>query len=132
MGDTSHIRDERPLLAFIYDRRFSPSVVLDLRLTHCREYAAAAGVEVAGVWIDTGDDALSDERRPLFADMVAAMRTAGQQGRTVACLVADWDRISRDAYRSAALRRMVAEAGGYTMTCDGDDDRAPVARTGAR
>lgn len=131
MGQTPTSTGERPL-AFIYDRRFSPSVVLDLRLIHCREYADDAGFEVAGEWIDAGDEALSDDRRPRFADMVAAMRAAAEQGRTVACLIADWDRISRDAHRSAGLRSMVTRAGGYTMTCEGDDDRAPVARTAAQ
>ncbi|WNI16600.1 hypothetical protein [Actinacidiphila sp. ITFR-21] len=113
-------------LAFIYDRRFTPAEGPSaLRLEHCLEYAAEAGMEVAGRWCDTGDDALSDDVRPQLDQLVGAMRTAATAGRTVVCLIASWHRLSRDASRQAVMRYRIAAVGGYTVTADGEDDRPP-------
>jgi Resolvase, N terminal domain len=113
-----------PPLAFIYDRRFTPSRgVLQIRLETCREYAAEMGWAVAGEWVDVDQAALSDDHRPQLDAMTKAMREQAAEGRTVVCLLATWDRLSRSGLRLAAFRFHVAQAGGYTATADGEDDR---------
>lgn len=122
--------DTPPPLAFIYDRRFSPTVaILDLRLEACREYAAEMQWDVAGTWVDEDDDAMSDTRRPQFRKMIDAMRDAAGTGRNVVCLIADWDRLTRNVHQSAVFRRDIASTGGYTATSTGEDDR-PGSSTG--
>lgn len=113
-----------PTLAFVYDRRFTPTVaILGLRLETCREYAAELGWEIAGEWVDVDDHALSDEVRPQFGLMLTAMRAAADTGRTVVCLLNEWDRLSRDANRQAAFCYRIRRAGGYTATQLGESDR---------
>jgi hypothetical protein len=121
--------DALPVLAFVYDRQFTPRLGPGtLRLEHCEEYAAETGMQVAGTWVDTGDHALSDTHRPRFDAMVSILRSSRIEGRSVVCLVADWGRLSHDAGRQAAFRYRIATAGGYTVTAQGEDDRLPVDR----
>lgn len=116
-------------LAFIYDRRFSPTrAILDLRLEVCREYAAEMRWDIAGPYVDEDDNAMSDTNRPEFAEMVEAMRKATAMGRSALCLINDWDRLSRDPQGNAVFRRQIAQAGGYTVTSLGEDDRPETGR----
>ncbi|MFJ7997282.1 recombinase family protein [Streptomyces sp. NPDC096310] len=112
-----------PPLAFIYDRHASPRAraVLDLRLEGCRNWALAQGWEIAGRWVDLGDDALSDAHRPRFDELVTLMRGI-PGGRARICLVHHWDRLTRYGDRFAYQRR-VAGAGGSTATTFGEGDR---------
>lgn len=120
------VTDRPPPLAFIYDRRMTPTrAVLRLRLATCHEYAAELRWEVAGEWVDVDAHALSDHNRPQFEDLLAAMRRAAAAGRTVVLLLHAWDRLSRDAGRQSAFLRYVTLAGGYTATYSGEDDRRP-------
>lgn len=105
--------------AFIYDRHATSSTaILDIRLDRCRAYAESQGWELAGIWIDLGDNALSDHR-PEFHALCLAMRA--EPGPAV-CLVDDWDRIARDASISATMRRRVGQAGGHCETVGGESD----------
>lgn len=125
--------DDRPPLAFIYDRRLTPTLgILQLRLETCREYATEMRWDIAGEWIDTDEHAMSDDNRPQFDSMIAAMRAAANAGRSVICLLNEWDRLTRDAHRQAAFRHHVALAGGYTATQLGEDDRPARALRPAR
>lgn len=68
--------------AFIYDRHATfLTAILDIRLDRCRGYAESRGWEVAGIWLDLGDHALSDDHRPQFdamcRDLEASMRPDG-------------------------------------------------------
>lgn len=121
--------DSQPTLAFIYDRHISPTKgLLELRLGLCREYAAERRWEIAGEWVDEGDAALEDNGRPKFGELVLALEEAHDAGRTVVCLVADWFRISHDSQASSRLRYKIAQAGGWTVTVGGEDDRTGLTR----
>jgi DNA invertase Pin-like site-specific DNA recombinase len=112
--------ETRPL-AFIYDRHATPTAgPLDDRLARCREYAGQRGWAVAGQWVDRGDDALRSHPRPEWDALTAAMQRTRR--RPVVCLVESWDRISRSGGCAAALRRLVAQAGGYCATVHGETD----------
>ncbi|MEV8396029.1 MULTISPECIES: hypothetical protein [unclassified Streptomyces] len=109
-------------LVFIYDRHATEHrAPLDLRLAGCRNWAALRDWEIAGIWLDLGDNALTDGHRPQFNGLCGAMETyAGT--REVLCLVHTWERLTRtDALPD--YQRRVAAAGGYTATCLGEDDR---------
>ncbi|MFD8384006.1 recombinase family protein [Streptomyces sp. NPDC059679] len=124
MGDAA-----APTLAFIYDREATSQVdSLNHRIATCRAYADRMEWEVVGQWIDRGDAALSD-RRPLWRGMVAEMEAQGQ-GRKIACLVADWGRISHNDEESARLRQLVSMAGGVCVTASGEDDSGEGASRG--
>lgn len=114
-----------PPLAFLYDRKTSPTdAILLLRLRSCRMRAEEVGWQVAGEFIDEGDDALGGaHHRPRFDQMLAAMRVEAKGGRRVVCLVADWYRLSRDADTERAFRARITTAGGYTATATGEDDQ---------
>ncbi|MFJ9027551.1 hypothetical protein ACIRQP_03345 [Streptomyces sp. NPDC102274] len=126
-----------PPLAFIYDRHAtSHRAPMDLRLDGCRNWAALHGWEIAGIWLDLGDNALIEDDRPQFDGLCRAMELyAGT--REVLCLVHTWERLTRTGALPEYLRR-VAAAGGYTATCQGDDDRQalaaerPAAHAGSR
>lgn len=114
-------------IAYIYDRHATnTTAALDLRLKACEDYAAAQGWELAGCWIDTGDHALLDGRRPAFDALLRAMR-ADDSERTRVLLVYDWPRLSRDeaAKRSMARRALflggawVETSFGETLTTEG-------------
>lgn len=118
------VKANSPVLAFVYDRRFTPTLaILQLRLETCREYAAELGWEIAGEWVDVDADAMSDEHRPQLDAMLTAMCDAAAAGRRVVCLLNDWDRLCRDPNRQAVFRRRIGNAGGYTATQLGQDDR---------
>ncbi|MDQ0942371.1 recombinase family protein [Streptomyces sp. V1I1] len=107
--------------AFIYDRHATAStVILDIRLDRCRAYAESRGWEIAGIWLDLGDHALSHYRPQFEALCVAMDGTPGP----VACLIDDWDRLTRDTARGAAMRRRVEQAGGHCETAEGENDSA--------
>ncbi|MGP4002385.1 recombinase family protein [Streptomyces sp. 8N706] len=114
---------DRPL-AYIYDRHATRSPgTLDLRLDGCRTYAERQGWEVAGHWVDRGDDALSEEHRPQLDALCAAMGRCSD-ARTRVCLVHSWERLCRDAMARERLSRRVALAGGRTVTSFGQSDES--------
>ncbi|MFE4371789.1 hypothetical protein ACFRMN_26845 [Streptomyces sp. NPDC056835] len=111
-----------PPLAFIYDRHATERrAPLDLRLDGCRNWAALHGWEIAGIWLDLGDTALTDGHRRQFNGLCGAMALHGGS-REVLCLVHTWQRLTRTDARPE-YQRKVAAAGGYTATCLGEDDR---------
>jgi hypothetical protein len=113
-----------PVLAFIYDRRTSPTIgVLNMRLGFCRLRAEEQGWEVAGEWVDQGDSAFADGHRLAFDQMLMAIRDATSRGREALCLVSEWHRLSHNEDVESAFRARVAAAGGYTATAAGEDDR---------
>lgn len=115
--------NERPL-AFVYDRHASPTeAVLQLRLEYCKLRATEVGWDVAGQFIDRGDDALGDDHRPAFDRMLGAMREQAKTGRQVVCLVSDWYRLSRLPEPEAEFRARVTTVGGFTATAVGEDDQ---------
>lgn len=114
----------QPPLVFLYDRHASPTVtILLLRLQSCRMRAEELGWQVAGEFVDEGDDALTDAHRPKFDRMLAAMRAEATAGRQVVTMVSDWYRLSRDLETEKAFRARITTAGGYTATATGEDDQ---------
>jgi hypothetical protein len=114
-----------PPLVFIYDRHTTRArAILDLRLEGCQNWAAAKGYEIAGRWVDLGDDALTDVSRPRFDEMLAFMAEMSE-GRTLICLIHHWDRFTRYGDR-AEYQRRIALAGGHIETPSGDDDQVAV------
>lgn len=112
-------------LVFVYDRNAGRSRhFLELRIAGCKNTATRYAWEVAGEWIDRGDDALDDvpSLRPRFMEMAGQMAAATEQGRPVLCLVHNWDRLSRSSDRRAQFQRLVAVAGGWTVTTFGETD----------
>lgn len=119
---------EAKLRAFIYDRHVTTStVILDIRLDRCRAYAESNGWEIAGTWLDVGDDALGNHR-PQFDGLCAAMSL---EPGPVVCLVDGWDRFTRDASQSAVMRHRVGQAGGHCVTAGGESD-APAEKARGR
>ncbi|MET9292622.1 hypothetical protein [Streptomyces sp. NPDC003077] len=115
----------RPL-AFIYDRDAVRSCrLLNMRLSGCRNYAERQGWDVADAWIDRGDDALSNSHRPQFDGLLDAMLEASQ-GRTVLCLIHNWDRYTHDLPSRVGFQQRVALAGGYTATTFDETDQGSV------
>lgn len=118
-------------LAFIYDRHATPQrALLDLRVEACREYAADAGYEVAGVWVDEGDDALQGTTRPQFDALLEELAAAAATGRRAFCLVNGWDRLAH-AEGSTAFQNRIQARGGWTVTALGEDDLPRSARRGS-
>jgi DNA invertase Pin-like site-specific DNA recombinase len=110
--------------AYIYDRRATPATgPVTIRLETCREYAAEQGWTIAGEWVDVGDDALSDYRRPRLDELLVAMEAIARTGRAVVLLVQCWDRLSRAGGPCGAMMRRVHTAGGWSETVDGEHDR---------
>jgi hypothetical protein len=113
-----------PPLAFIYDRHATKTtLVLDDRLARVKAYAKTRGWSIGGWFVDTDDDALSDTSRPALDALcnTVASHTGGR-----VCLIHDWDRLSRDPDARAKLLARVKDAGGWTATTDGHDDRDPI------
>ncbi|MBV9023933.1 MAG: recombinase family protein [Streptomycetaceae bacterium] len=118
-----------PPLAFIYDRHATPTkAIMLLRVGACREYAEEQGWEIAGEWVDDGDNALTDDNRPQFDLMLAELLGTHRGGRTVVCVVTDWDRLSRDSWNRLIFARKVALAGGWIETIVGETTK-PEARS---
>jgi hypothetical protein len=114
-----------PLITFLYDRHAAPTkVALEARINLARAYAAEQGWPIAGYWLDVGDDALGDTDRPALRMLCNTMRSNGQ--RPMVCLIADWDRLARDPDARTRLRLRIRDAGGWTATVDGQDDREPI------
>ncbi|WP_309239233.1 recombinase family protein [Streptomyces lunaelactis] len=119
-GGAESLAEARPR-AFIYDRHATTStVILDIRLDRCRAYAESRGWEVAGIWLDLGDHALS-HYRPQFGALCVAMDAATGP---IVCLVDDWDRLTRDASQSSVMRHRVAHTGGHCVTAEGESDES--------
>lgn len=115
-----------PVLAFVYDRWITPTRgLLELRLGLCREYAAELQWEIAGEWVEEGDDAFQADDRPKFNELIDRMVEAHESGREVVCLVAEGHRLSRDPEVRSELRAKVRRAGGWTETVSGENDRQP-------
>ncbi|KOG66317.1 hypothetical protein ADK76_02970 [Streptomyces griseoflavus] len=108
-------------LVFIYDRNATrSSAILDLRLSGCVNYADHHGWQIAGLWVDRGDDALG-VTRPQFSMLIETMR--GQAGhRATICLVHHWGRLAHDAALRRTLQQRVARAHSCTATTFGDSD----------
>ncbi|MCX4581981.1 recombinase family protein [Streptomyces sp. NBC_01481] len=114
--------------AFVYDRHATMStVILDIRLDRCRAYAESRCWEIAGIWLDVGDDALGDHRPQFDALCVAMDRAHGP----IVCLVDDWDRLTRDTSQSSVMRHRIAQAGGHCVTAEGESD-APAEKARVR
>ncbi|MEU8827755.1 recombinase family protein [Streptomyces sp. NPDC048636] len=112
--------DETAASAYIYDRETTSADNADERIAVCRDYAARMGWNVAGQWVDRGDNAVS-ARRMQWVGMLAAMDFE-TPGRQPVCLVASWDRIARDASLRAEFRQMVSKINGV---CVSVADRVP-------
>lgn len=113
-------------LAFIYDRHATPTEgVLLLRLEANTQYVQAQGWELAGEWVDRGDEALTDDHRPKFEEMLKAIGRAAQNGRKAVCLVSSWDRFSRSDWERRIFVRKVTLAGGWVQTIVGESSRDP-------
>ncbi|AXG77626.1 recombinase family protein [Streptomyces paludis] len=122
MSDTTA---EPPPLVFLYDRHpgLRARAILNLRLDGCQNWAAARHWEIAGRWVDLGDDALTDHRRPGFDELVTFMAEIPGD-RTKICLVHHWERLTRHGDR-ADYQRRVREAGGYIATTAATPPAAP-------
>ncbi len=113
-------------LAFVYDRNVTKTPgVLDQRVAECCAYAHRRGWQVAGVWIDHGDDALTTER-PEFTALVTKLRALAPCGPVI-CLVHTWQRLAYDGHRRLALQQRIAQAGGHCATAFGENDARPEA-----
>src|SRR5690348_4192326 len=111
-------------LAFVYDRHATRTrAILQLRLEACRAYAEAKGWPIVGEWIDIGDHALLDEKRPEFDECLARLLAAHDGGQPVVILVHDWDRLSHDRAQRAIYSRRVELAGGWIETTAGQTSR---------
>ncbi|MDF2260702.1 recombinase family protein [Streptantibioticus ferralitis] len=112
---TSH---QTPLV-FIYDRCATQDTrELERRLKACAEYVSTYGWGFGGWWRDSGDYALTNDRRPAFDTLLRTMQAVGDCPRV--CLVYDWDRLSRDVQARDLMTRHVLLLGAWVETCDGE------------
>ncbi|WP_406270161.1 hypothetical protein [Streptomyces sp. NBC_00191] len=74
-----------------------------------------------------GPSALGDHRPQFDALSVAIGRAHGP----IVCLVDDWDRLTRDALQSSVMRHRIGQAGGHTVTAEGESD-APAEKARGR
>jgi hypothetical protein len=116
---------QRPIV-FLYDRHATPTrVILLMRLELCRMHCEEQGWELAGEWVDDGDDALIDDRRPQFDRLVARMNWVSHgTKRPLICLIHDWNRLSFDHDSRARFIRRIDLAGGWIETPDGETSRS--------
>lgn len=101
-----------------------------LRVGACREYAEGMGWDIAGQWVDDGDNALTGDHRPEFLRMLAKLLGAHRGGRDVVCVVCDWDRLSRDREQCQKFARQVISAGGWIETIAGETTKREDQRRG--
>ncbi|WP_269857940.1 recombinase family protein [Streptomyces sp. RPT161] len=107
-------------LVFVYDRHATLARdMLLMRLETCAEYAEKKGWRIAGWWVDQGDDALTNDKRPAFGLMLNTIRAAGTDVPRVV-LVHDWHRFSRDDAARGLFTRKVLHLGGWVETCQGE------------
>ncbi|RSO22869.1 hypothetical protein DMH15_32710 [Streptomyces sp. WAC 06725] len=108
-------------LVLIYDRNATrSSAILDLRLSGCVNYADCHGWQIAGLWVDRGDDALS-ATRPQFCALIEVMRVEAGRRATI-CLVHNWCRLAHDDALRLTLQQRVAQVRGCTATTFGNSD----------
>lgn len=114
---------ETPWLAFVYDRLATTNtVILELRLQKCAQYAEAKGWTIGGWFLDEGTDALTNDHRPAFDHLLNAVRNAGADVPRVV-LVHDWTRFSRDEDARGLFTRRIIHLGASAETCDGEHRR---------
>lgn len=117
-----------PPMAYIYDRCVTDNTsMLDLRLQACAEYVTEQGWGWGGWFVDKGDDALTNDRRPAFDTMVNVMRAA--TGPRV-CLLVDWGRLSHDTQQQRTFAHAVLMTGGWLQTTCGEMVRPDGTRNG--
>ncbi|PWI44382.1 hypothetical protein CK485_09485 [Streptomyces sp. ICBB 8177] len=117
---------QQPTLAFVYDRHATIATgMLRARMDACTAYMGVKGWDGGGRWLDVGDDALSDDRRPAFDAMLRTVHAAGGAVQRVV-LVHDWDRLSRDGHACGLLTRRVLLLGAWVETTLGERVRAEV------
>jgi hypothetical protein len=107
-------------LAFIYDRHVTEdTTVLEMRLKACAKYVSANGWGFGGWWVDKGDDALTDDRRPAFDILLRTLQATGSS-HPRACLVHDFERLSRDDQARRIFAQRILLAGGWIETTSGE------------
>jgi DNA invertase Pin-like site-specific DNA recombinase len=107
-------------LAFVYDRHATIArEILRLRLETCAKYADRQGWQIAGWFVDEGDDALANDHRPTFHAMLNAIRAAGADAPRVV-LVHDWQRFSHDDEARGLFTRTVLHLGTWVETTSGE------------
>ncbi|MBY8887884.1 recombinase family protein [Streptomyces sp. PTM05] len=110
-------------VAYLYDRHATTATgMLNARMDACTAYLEAKGWAGGGRWLDVGDDALSDDRRPAFDTMLNAIHAAGTAVERVV-LVPDWDRLSRNPAACGLLTRRVLLLGAWVETTLGEQRR---------
>ncbi|MDF3290749.1 recombinase family protein [Streptomyces silvisoli] len=121
---------QTPPLAFIYDRSTTTNTAaLELRLKACAEYVNAQGWGFGGWWVDKGDQALTDDRRPAFDALLRTLEASGESHPRV-CLVHDWTRLSHDSWNRRIFARRIMLAGGWVETTEGETTKPEDARRG--
>ncbi|MEU6173961.1 recombinase family protein [Streptantibioticus parmotrematis] len=110
-------------VAYVYDRHATRAIgMLNARMDACTIYMEAKGWRGGGRWLDVGDDALSDDRRPAYDALLRTVHAAGSDVRRVV-LVHDWDRLSRDPAACGLLTRRVLTLGAWVETTFGEQRR---------
>jgi hypothetical protein len=121
--------DQKPL-AFIYDRHATENTtVLEMRLKACAKYVSANGWGFGGWWVDKGDDALTDDRRPAFDILLRTLQATGSNHPRV-CLVHNWERLSRDYEARRTFARRILLVGGWVETTSGETTKPGDNRCG--
>ncbi|MBC2869790.1 hypothetical protein [Streptomyces mexicanus] len=109
-----------PPLAYIYDRCATANLaMLEMRLSLVDEYVTERGWCSGGRFIDYGDDALTNDRRPQFDALVREMEAAPARADRL-CLLYDWGRLSHDSEHRQVFARRVLVAGGRLETIEGE------------
>lgn len=112
-------------VVFIYDRVVSRTaqsrVALHLRLLACRDLAVSQEWTIGGWYLDNGEEALSDLRRPALDRALHVMQQMPRgQGRYL--LVHDWNRLSRSLAAQRVIDRRTRLAYGVVCTVAGPSD----------
>jgi DNA invertase Pin-like site-specific DNA recombinase len=113
-------------VVFIYDRAVSATaqsrVALHLRLRACHTLAVSQEWAIGGWYVDTGEEALSDNRRPALDRALMVLQREMPYGRERYLLVHDWDRLSRSPKVQLVISRRTRLAGGMVCTVAGPTD----------
>ncbi|MEU6172106.1 recombinase family protein [Streptantibioticus parmotrematis] len=113
----------QPPIVFVYDRHATTATgMLQARMDACTAYLETKGWTGGGRWLDVGDDALSDDRRPAFDAMLRTIEAAGT-GVARVVLVPDRDRLSRNPAACGLLTRRVLLLGAWVETTLGEQRR---------